>query len=197
MKHISSIVALSISSILLSACGGGSSGTSTGVAPGVTVNALAGMKGTYVLACEGHAFTDGSGQGNNMSESQQGTITVTPDSSSNGAIVTLHTLYYAGSLNCASATLDTDLTVTGQLSGKGTTKNFKDASGKNVTAQVGTFTYTGLTLSKGNLTGSLPTFGATATVAYLVTGNNLYVSKGHRGTDGIGGTLSTEVAVKQ
>ena len=103
---------------------------------------------------------------------------------------------YTGSTDCAASTLNVDVTANGMLSDKGTTKNYPDATGKTVTAKVATFTYTGMTLSKGNLTMSLPTFGTTTDIAYVLDGNNLYVTKGVRGADGLGDSLST-AAVKQ
>lgn len=188
--NITSMIALSVSAAVLAGCGGGSS-SPAGTAPSAVANVLAPLQATYLIACTSLDSSDG------KLESEHATIIITPDASSNGAEVSMHAQHYVGSANCASGTLDTDLTVKGKLSDKGTSKNFKDAAGNTVVGKVVSFTYTGLTLSKGNLSGSLPTFGTTATVAYVLTGNKLYVSKGHRGADGIGDVLSTEVIVKQ
>lgn len=194
ITSISSAIALSISAFVLGGCGGGSSAPGSSVAP--AVNVLAALNGNYVLTCTGETWIDAA-SGINMSESQQSSVTIASDASANGAAVSMHSQYYVGSTNCAAATLDTDITVSGQLSDKGVSKNYKDAAGNTIAAKVASFTYSGLKLSKGNLTGSLPTFGTTATIAYVLTGNNLFVSRGHRDTDGIGGALTTQAAVKQ
>lgn len=188
--NITSMLALSVSAAVLAGCGGGNS-SPAGTAPSAVVNVLAPLQATYLIACESLDSSEG------PLRSEQATIIITPDASSNGAEVSIHAQHYVGSSNCASGTLDIDLTVRGKLSDKGTSKNFKDAAGNTVSGKVVSFTYTGLTLSKGNWSGSLPTFGTTATVAYVLTGNKLYVSKGHRGADSIGDTLSTQAAVKQ
>lgn len=189
--NITSIIVLSASAVLLSACGGGSSSVGTNVAPSAAVNLLAPLTGTYLVAC-----TRINPESAKL-ESEQASIIVTPDATTNGATVSMHARYYAGSIDCAAATLDTDLTVSGQLSDMGSSKNFSDATGKTLSAKVASFTYSGLTLSKGNLSGSLPTFGAKALIAYVLIGNNLLVSKGHRDVNGVGDSLSDRVAVKQ
>lgn len=183
MKHSAYLAALS--TVLLAACGGGSSDTTTTA----STDTFAALKATYVLACTGQTFTTGP-------ESDQGTITIATASGSNATTVSLRSQSYKGSTDCAASTLNIDVTANGQLSDKGTTKNYTDATGKTVTAKVATFTYTGMTLSKGNLSISLPTAGTTTDIAYVLDGSNLYVTKGVRGADGLGDSLS-RAAVKQ
>lgn len=192
MKKIISVIVLSALAVLLNACGGGSSSSgSTSSNISATINTLDALRGTYVMACKGDNNNGAAG------ESSQGTTTITTTpGSTGGAVVSMHLLNYTGSTNCSASTLDTDVTVNGQVSGKGTTKNYIDATGSTVTANVVTFTYTGMTLAVGNLAGSLPVAGVTTDVAYVLNGNNLYVSKGHRGADGLGDSLTT-VSVRQ
>jgi hypothetical protein len=181
MKKIGSFVILSLPAILLGACGGGdsSSGNPT-IAPTSAVSAtLDGMSGTYIASC----VDDGSVNG--VPESEQASIVITP---ANG--VTARIQGYKGSANCTASTLVEDGTVTGQLSGKSTTKNYKDGTGKSLTANVVTFTFTGMTLSKGIINGNLPTPGLTTDIAYVLSGNTLNVAKGHREADGLGDSLS-------
>ena len=185
MKHSAYLAALS--TVLLAACGGGSSSTATTTT--ASTDAFAALKATYVVACTGQTSNSGA-------ESGQGTITIATASGSNVTTVSLHSQSYTGSTDCAASTLNIDVTANGQLSDKGTTKNYTDATGKTVTAKVANFTYTGMTLSKGNLTISLPTAGTTTDIAYVLDGSNLYVTKGVRGADGLGDSLS-KAAVKQ
>lgn len=197
MKHSAYLVAFS--TLLLVACGGGGNSstdtTTTATTTTASTDTFAALKATYVLACTGETFRNLDGTISKV-ESSQGTVIVATASGSTATTVSLRSQYYLGSTDCAASTLNTDVTANGTLSDKGTTKNYTDATGKTVTAKIATFTYTGMTLSKGNLTMSLPTFGTTTDIAYVLDGNNLYVTKGVRGTDGLGDSLTT-AAVKQ
>jgi len=180
----------------LVACGGGgdNSGPSTETTStnsGANTNALASMQGTYVTACIDRTNSGGT------SESNQVTITVTAPAGSSEVDASVRNQYYDGSANCTASALSGDLTVTGQLSSKSTTKIYADATGKSVTAKVLTFTYSGMTLSKGNLSGTLPVAGMTTDIAYVLDGSNLYLAKGVRDADGLGDRLSAYAGVKQ
>ena len=106
--------------------------------------------------------------------------------------------YYVGNAACDASSLDTDITVNGELADKGTTKTYSGLNGtKAGVAEVITFTYTSLSLTKGTLTGTLPVPGVSTDVAYLLDGANLYVSKGRREADGLGDSLGVHAAVKQ
>lgn len=198
MKSFKSACALSAITIILSACGGGGSSSSTNTgnsSAAPSANSLTGLKGTFVVACAGESFSDGSQK---TMYSDQTTLVVTPSASGISASVSVHTLGYTGSTNCDASTLDTDVTVTGDITDKGTTQNYKTADGKTVTANVVTFSYNGLKLSKGNITGSIPLPGTKTNVAYYFDGKNLYGSKGNRTLpDGLGDSLTTRPAVKQ
>ena len=180
---------------VLAACGGGgdSSGSSTETSANssANTNALASMQGTYVTACIDRTNSGGT------SESNQVTITITALAGSSEVDASVRNQYYDGSANCTASTLSGDLTVTGQLSSKSTTKIYTDATAKSVTAKVLTFTYTGMTLSKGNLSGTLPVAGMTTDIAYVLDGSNLYLAKGVREADGLGDRLSAYAGVKQ
>jgi hypothetical protein len=194
MKKLSfSIVTATLIAAVLSACGGGGSDSSgqagSGAASAGTTgdNALAYLAGTYVVPCEAIIYPTAADP---SSSSDQGTVVIAPNASTGKVEATLRYQYYNGSTNCNASTLDTDLSGNFTISGKSGAKIYKDATGKPVTANVATVTYTGMTLSKGNLTLSLPAFGATTDMAYVLANNTLYVSKGHRETDGLGDGLS-------
>jgi hypothetical protein len=181
MKKIFSLVVLSLPAIFLGACGGGdSSSPSPTIAPSSALTTtLDGLAGTYVAACSDESYAP------NQPVSRQASIVITP-----AKTVSVQFQYYDSSANCTAANLTQDVTVTGQLSGKATTKNYKDATGKTLTANVVTFSFTGMTLSKGTFSGTLPTSGLTTDIAYVLNGNTLNVAKGHREADGLGDSLS-------
>lgn len=194
MKKLSfSIVIATLIAAVLSACGGGGSDSSgqagSGAASAGTTgdNALAYLVGTYVFPCDG-IITELSNPPSRTSD--QGTIVIKTNATTGKVEVSANIKAYEGSANCDASTLVTDLSGNFTISGKSGAKIYKDATGKPVTANVATVTYTGMTLSKGNLTLSLPAFGATTDMAYVLANNTLYVSKGHRETDGLGDGLS-------
>ena len=98
--------------------------------------------------------------------------------------------------SCDAAALDFDLTFLGTAADKPGSKSYTNAAGKPVTASVATIAYSGFKLAKGNLSVALPAAGATTDMAYVLENNTLYLSKGPRGLDGLGGSL-TPGAVKQ
>lgn len=176
----------------LVACGGGGSSDSDSSSTQASANTspLAAMQGTYVAACDGQTFDSGS-------SSSQVTIIITAPAGGSEVDVSVHAKSYTGSSDCAESTLAADVTVTGQLSNKSTTKTYTDSTGKSVTAKVLTFAYSGVTFSKGSFSGTLPVAGVTTDIAYVLDGSNLYLAKGVREADGLGDKLSTRVGVKQ
>lgn len=192
-RKIHTLTLIAALSFALAACGGGSSAgssTETSASSSTNTSALAPMQGTYATACFGDT-NNGSG------ESNQVTITITAPPGGSEIDASVHNQYYVGSTDCTAATLNTDLTVTGQLSSKSTTKAYIDSTGKSVTAKVLTFAYSGLTLSKGSFSGTLPVVGVTTDVAYVFDGSSLYLAKGGREADGLGDSLSPHAGVKQ
>jgi len=190
--RITLAIALVAAFAALTACGGGGSSDSSSSSTEASANAspLAAMQGTYVAACDGQTFDSGS-------SSSQVTIIVTAPAGSSEVGVSVQVKGYTGSTDCAASTLDTDVTATGQLSSKSTTKTYTDATGKSVTAKVLTFTYSGVTFSKGSFSGTLPVPGVTTDIAYVLDGSDLYLAKGVRDADGLGDSLSKRVGVKQ
>ena len=198
-RQFHALALISIASAALAACGGGgdagsagsagSAGTSTILA--ANTSPLAAMQGTYVMPCDGDKYNGPAG------ESSQATITVTAAPGSNQVDAAVHYSYYDGSTDCASATLNFDITGTGHITSKATTKAYTDAAGKSVSANVMTLTYGGMTLSKGIFTGTFPLPGATTDIAYVLDGNTLSWAKGVRGADGLGDSLSARTAVRQ
>lgn len=195
MKKVISFVMFALPAVLLVGCGGGgdSGSASPAIAPSsVAATTLDGLSGNYVAACEDNSYnsyTPATQQAPATSVaiavSRQASIVITPAN-----VVTARIQYYEGSANCTAATLTQDMTATGQLTAKAASKNYKDATGKTLTASVATFSFIGMTISKGSFTGSFPTPGATTDIAYVLNGNTLNVAKGHREADGLGDSLS-------
>jgi len=179
--------ALSVSlSAMLAACGGGGSDSGTGTSGlGAQSNVLSPLVATYVLPCNAR---------NN--ESEQGTLIVSSLQDSDKATATIHYKYYAGSTTCEATKLDTDITVGGQIRDLASTVN-RTLGSSTVGAKVIEFRYDSLSLSKGVLGGSLPTFGMTTKVAYVMNGNNVYFTKGVRLADGLGDSLTSVPVTKQ
>ena len=188
--------ALTFIATALSACGGGGGDSSTETSGKAVATSVAQIAGTYVLPCKGEDFRGSSTLDGATSDSETATIVITPDPATGNATISAHLKYYRNSANCDASTLDTDLTFLGTATDKAGSKNYTNAAGKPVTAKIATVVYTGLTLSKGNLEFSLPTPGATTSMAYVLENNTLYLSKGHREADGLGDAL-TPGAVKQ
>lgn len=180
----------------LSACGGGgdSSADSSGTAG--AVSSITQMAGTYIMPCKGTTFGPRSDPSAATSESETATIVIAPDTATGKATISARAQTYRNSATCDAAALEFDLTFHGMATDGPGSKNFMNAAGKPVTAKVATITYTGITLSKGNLDFSLPLPGATTNLAYVLENNTLYFAKGSRQADGLGDSL-TPGAVKQ
>ena len=191
------VTLVSIASVL-SACGGGgdSSGSNDAAGKSTASTSIAQMGGTYVMPCTGTTFAPSSDPDAAKSESKAATIVITPDSTTGKAGISAHYQYYRNSANCDAAAIDFDLTFLGTASDKAGSKNFKNAEGKPVAANLATITYSGFRFSKGVLNMSLPTAGATTDMAYVLEKNTLYLSKGHREADTLGDSL-TPGAVRQ
>lgn len=200
-KHLRSMFTLTVIATALSACGGSSSndsdsGSTDASSKASASTSIAQMGGTYILPCTGTTFTPSSGSNATNSESKTATITITPEGSGKASIIA-HYQYFRNSARCDAAALDFDMTFTGTASDKAGSKNYKNADGKPVTANLVTVAYSGFKLSKGSLKFSLPRAGATTDMAYFVDNNTLHLSKGHREADGLGAALTKEGAVKQ
>jgi hypothetical protein len=192
-----SMFTLTFVATALSACGGGGNDSSTDTSgKAAAVTSIAQMASTYVMPCTGETFRPSSDPTAAKSESQTATIVISADAASGKATISAQLKYYRNSASCDAATLSDDLTFFGTAVDKPGSKNYTNAAGKPVTANVATITYTGITLSKGNLSFSLPLPGATTNMAYVLENNTLYLSKGHRELDGLGDAL-TPGAVKQ
>ncbi len=89
------------------------------------------------------------------------------------------------------------MTATGTLSKKDVTKTYTLATGAKVTANAVPVKYIGVTFSKGVFAGTLPVPVVTTDVAYVLGGNNLRVAKGGRDADGLGDSLSGQIAVRK
>ena len=195
MKKISlSVLGAAFIVAVLNACGGGGSdasnqtngSTGSTTRSGTAGNDLFAQPGTYVLACK----SDGDQSSLESIQSNQGTIVITPNAATGKAEARAHYQYYKGSGTCDPSALKGDLTVSGSITAKGATKYYPDVAGKAVIANVVTFNYSSMTLSKGNLSGGIPSFGTPVDMAYFLDGNTLYLNKGHREADGLGDSIS-------
>jgi len=129
-------------------------------------------------------------------DSEQGTLVVSAPLGSDKASATIRSQYYAGSTTCEANKLDTDVTIAGQIRDLASTVN-RTLGSNTVAAKVVEFRYDSLTVSKGTLSGSLPAFGVTTKIAYVVNGTNVYFTKGGRLADGLGDSLTSTPVTKQ
>lgn len=187
---------LTLVATALSACGGGGNDGSTGTSGTTTAGTvIAQIAGTYILPCTVTLPAASPDPAAAKGKSEAATIVITPDSSGKASISARYQRYL-NSTTCEAAALDFDLTLLGTAVDKFGNKTYTDAAGKPVTASIATVSYNGLTFSKGNLNFKLPAAGASTDIAYVIENNTLYLSKGHRGTDGLGDAL-TQGAVRQ
>lgn len=183
---------------VLVACGGGSDDAAPDVATGLAANV-----GNYEVACNGrtetaegpitfigsHQYASGSMNIAHSAETGKTTVEATRRAyESKGSDNSADT--------CAASSLISDVTVMGEIKELGTTKDYVDTKGRNVTTRIVEFTYTGVRFRHGSFTGSLPVPGVTKKIGYAFVDGQLHLTKGHQGTDGMGERLSEETAVK-
>lgn len=180
MNHKTLFISAAIFLATLSGCGGGGGDAGSS---GNDNNVFRSLAGTYAVACKSTTI------------GEDGSVTIDGLSGSDRAQVSVNWRQYSQP-SCASSTLVADATAKGEIRSLGKTKTYTHL-GQTVTAQVVEFTYTALTISKGSYSGSLPTFGTTTQMAYLLDGNKLYLSRGSRDADGVGTNLSPIAGVKQ
>ena len=180
----------------VAACGGGNEPVSTPAPGDTSANVFASLAGSYASGCVVYQAASGP---SSASSSEESSATVSNLAGTDKATVSLRNKFYSGSENCAPATLDTDVTIGGQVTHRAATKVVSGtvANPKSGTAQIGEFRYDSLTLSKGSLNIALPTFGTTAQVAYLVEGSKVFVISGSRSPDGLGSRFSNTVMTRQ
>jgi hypothetical protein len=178
----------------VAACGGGGSDATTSATANAALasNPLVSLQGTFAIPCSSYQTATGNKVG-----SGQGTITVDAAAGRSEANVSIRYLAYDGVADCATTALSEDITATGTLTKKDATKLYTLTTGNKVTADVVTFKYSGVTFSKGTFTGTLPMPGVTTDLAYVLDGNNLRVAKGGRDADGLGDSLSAQIAVRK
>lgn len=180
----------------LSACGGGGDSSTDSSGTAGAVSSIAQMAGTYIMPCKGTTFAPSSDPSAATSESETATIVIGPDAATGKATISARRQTYRNSATCDAAALEFDLTFRGTATDGPGSKNYTNAAGKPVKANVATIAYTGFSFAKGNLNIRLPAPGATTNLAYVLENNTLYLSKGSRQADGLGDSL-TPGAVKQ
>lgn len=67
---------------------------------------------------------------------------------------------------------------------------------RKVTVKLVQLTSSEMTISQGGFAGTLPMPGVSGKKGYLLEGNKLYLTNGHRGADGLGDWLSHRHAVR-
>jgi hypothetical protein len=195
------LTAVCMSAALICACGGGGSDSTdtTSDATSSTSNVFKDLVGTYTVACRNDVDVPNS----SVNISSQGSVSVTQLVGSDRANVTLHALLYSSPASdisgtqCADAALDLDLTVAGQIRDLGKTKNVVTADGTHKVAKVVEFTFSGFTLGKGSIGGSVPALNTTTQIGYVFDGSKLYLGSGTRDADGIASSLHSRYGVKQ
>lgn len=192
--------------LFLTACGGGGGGASDGAeaseagAPSAAAPAgdaaFSTLVGNYTVACSGKTTADGT-------QSSEGTLVVTGPDETGRTQAQVHLLRYASAAGdargaqCDPATLSFDATVSGTLRDLGSTKSVLGADGKRYPVKLVEFTFSGLRLSKGSWTGSLPGPDVTVRLGYRLSGGQLQTTFGPREADGVPARLHARSAVKQ
>jgi hypothetical protein len=196
LNFIASAVFLSV----LAGCGGGGGDAApaagnTVVGAGVTTNVFADQVGTYASGCVVSSPASGSSGG----FSDETKVVISNPTGTDKATVSFQYKRFSGSDKCVASTLGGDITVGGQITHLTGTKVISGTASrpKTGTAKTVEFRFDSLTLSKGALNGTIPTFGTTAKVGYLIEGTKAYAITQTREADGLGSSFSTTVLTKQ
>jgi hypothetical protein len=175
-----------LASATLAACGGGGD---SGTLPVVqTASSFDADAGTYSTGC----------MANSSGSSSLISLVVTPVAATDKASVSVHAQSY-NAVDCKTS-VRTDFTVLGEITRLSQTKVITGTgvgSTKSGTAKTVEFKYSGLQLAMGNLTFTVPTPGATATVGFLIEANKFYALTRSRTADGLPDSFSSTVMTKQ
>lgn len=196
LNFIASAAFLSV----LAGCGGGGGDAApvagnAAVSAGLTANVFTDQIGTYASGCVVSLPASGSFGGT----SEETKVVISNPTGTDKATVSVQGKRFSGSDKCLASTLSGDITVGGQITSLTGTKVIAGTASrpKTGTAKTAEFRFDSLTLSKGALSGTIPTFGTTAKVGYLIEGTKAYAITQHRDADGLGSSFSTTVLTKQ
>lgn len=179
---------------VLAGCGGGDAAPAAGNA-GATTNVFADQIGTYSSGCvvnlPATAIDGGS--------SEVTTVVISNPTGTDKATVSFQGKYFPASDKCLASTESGDLTVGGQITQLAGTKVITGTASrpKSGTAKIAEFRFDSFTLTKGTVNGTIPTFGTTTKVGYLIEGTKAYAITQTRDADGLGSSFSTTVLTKQ
>jgi lipopolysaccharide export system protein LptA len=196
LNFIASAAFLSV----LAGCGGGGGDAAPVagnpvVSASATTNVFADQIGTYASGCVVSSPATGTFGG----MSDETTVVISNPTGTDKATVSFQGKRFSGSDKCLASTLSGDITVSGQITQLTATKVIAGTTNrpKTGTAKTVEFRFDSLRLSKGALNGSIPTFGTTAKVGYLIEGTKAYAITQTREADGLGSSFSTTVLTKQ
>jgi hypothetical protein len=205
------LLAMSLLSVLLIACGGGGGGGSVGSASGATgpapvANAFDSVLGTYSTGCYSETYNTYTYSppaspvvSGTVTTSYFKTIVLKNVTGADKATVVYSAKEYANNGTCAATALDFDVTVEAQLTSLGTTKAITGSiyGPKSGVAKIVEARYDSISLAKGILSGGLPAFGTKGKGGYLIEGDKLYLLKGARQADGVQSVFAKTVLTKQ
>jgi hypothetical protein len=185
---------LALSAIALAACGGGDGGDAT---PAAVVNPFATMEGTWSSGCVNPSVIAPNGTTFTTPDSTQLVAVLSAAAGTETATVSIRQQTYRNSTTCEAAKLDQEGTIGGQLTALAGTKAIAGDPDhlKTGTAKTATFRYDSLSLH--NVTMSLPSFGYTASVGYMLENGKLYGVSGSRASDGLGTRFANIALTKQ
>jgi hypothetical protein len=186
-----------LASATLAGCGGGGDSTQGNQLPnaGVTANVFADVLGTYSSGCvESLPATATYGGASEIT-----TIVFSNPIGTDKATVSIQGKYFPASNKCLLSTDNGELTVGGQITHLIGTKVIAGTANrpKAGVAKTAEFRLDSFTLTKGTVNGTVPAFGTTTKVGYLIEGTKGYFINQTRDADGLGGSFSTNVLTKQ
>lgn len=194
LNFIASAAFLSV----LAGCGGGGGDAAPAASnPGVTVNAFADQIGTYSSGCV--VDSDSPATATYGGASQITTVVISNPIGADKATVSFQGKFFPASDKCLAGSESADLVVGGQITQLTGTKAITGTASrpKSGTAKIAEFRFDSFTLTKGTVNGTIPTFGTTTKVGYLIEGTKAYAITQHRDADGLGSSFSTTVLTKQ
>lgn len=178
-------------SAALLGCGGG--GDNAGTPNDTTGNPFVEKLGTYTNTCTQTSYSGETPRSTSV------TLVLSAPLGSDKVTASYRSKEYIGSVICDTASLDSDLTVSGTLQALSATKTISpmQANGGLIgTASTANFSLESVTVVQTSL--SIPALGTTAKVGYKFVGTNIYALINPKDeSDGLGAYFSSVFMVKQ